>query len=306
MVSPALQPDGQTVSGALKLVDPLREHLGWCNTRGLRKGTVDQRRRVIGRFRRATGVDPLEATRDTMEKWWYSLTQTAGARAVELSHIRAYVSWALRHDLITRDPTTRIDRPRIPRRLPRPIAEKKLERAIDQANARMRFILLIAAFCGLRCFEIAQVEYAHFIDGTDGTMLLVPDGKGGSPRILPVHPEVEDALRGIPGPKRGRVVRRLDGQPGAVRAARLSREINDHLHDLGITDTAHSLRHRFGTDVHHIGQDLLLTGTMMGQRNLNNTAIYVELDGARAREVIRRMPGRSRRRRKHDPGSTAA
>jgi integrase len=271
--------------------DRLAEHLSWCKTRGLRETTRIQRRNAIGRFTRATGMDPLVAPRDVVETWWYGLTATAGSRAVELSHLQAYLRWARRHDLMEGDPTARIDRPRVPRTLPRPIAEDKLQQAIAQADARMRFMVCSAAFCGLRCIEIAAAEWSHFIDSPDGQLLHIPIGKGGSSRVVPVHEQVSAALRGLPGVHRGRVVRRVDGQPGPVRPARLSREINNYLHGLGIEDTAHSLRHRYGTTVYRVSHDILLTRGLMGHTSVNTTAGYIAWDTSQARDVIARLPG---------------
>jgi integrase len=271
--------------------DRLSEHLHWCYTRGLRETTCRQRRYAVLRFRKATGLDPLEAPRDVVEAWWYGLTQTAGARAVDLSHVQSYLRWARRHDLMDGDPTARIDRPRIPRTLPRPISEENLLHAIEQADPRMRLLLVTSAFCGLRCIELAAIEWAHLVESPDGPLLRVPEGKGGHGRIVPVHPQVTAALRAIPGVHRGRVIRRVDGQPGQVTASRLSQEINGFLHDLGIEDTAHALRHRYGTVCYRVSHDILLTRGLMGHASVNTTAGYVQWDQTQARDVIARLPG---------------
>lgn len=268
----------------------LTEHLRWCRARGLRETTLDQRRLVLARFRRERGVDVLEAGRDVVEDWYESLTVGSANRATQLSHVKSYVSWAIRHDIITVDPTARLDRPRIPRSLPRPISEDRLRVAIEGAEGRMLFAITAAAFCGLRCCELVRVEWCHFIDSPDGTLLHVIEGKGGHERIVPAHDQVMEALKALPGIRRGRVIRRRDGRPGAVRPVRMSHEINDFLHGLGFDDTAHSLRHRYGTTVYSVSKDLMLTRGLMGHGHLNTTAGYVAWDTSRAQEVVKGLP----------------
>lgn len=268
----------------------LAEHLRWCQTRGLRPSTCNQRRLVIARFTSATGLDPLDASKEILEEWWYALTTTAKTRSVELSHLQSYFTWARRHGIIEGDPLSRIDRPRLPRNLPRPIGEDDLIRALELATARIRFMICIAAFCGLRCCEIAPVEWSHFSDTPDGPVLFVVEGKGARDRIVPVHEQVTLAMRALDGVRRGRVIRRADGKPGPVSPARISREINDHLHGLGIDDTAHSLRHRYGTGVFRTSKDIMLTKALMGHSSLNSTAGYVQWDASKAQDVISHLP----------------
>lgn len=268
----------------------LYEHLVWCRTRGLRDTTVYQRKNAIFRFRQNVGCGPLEATREQTETWWSRLPGTAHTRCVELSHIKSYIEWGLRQELIAEDPTSRIDRPKIPRRLPRPIGEDPLKLAMSQADVRMRFLLAAAAFGGMRCCEIALTEWGHVLSTPDGPLLSIPEGKGGHSRMIPMHPEFHMALQQMPGVRRGHVLARKDGHAGPVTASRVSKEINDYLHGLGITDTAHSLRHRFGTYLFRASKDIVLTRDLMGHQSISTTSGYVALEASQAHEMVGKLP----------------
>lgn len=268
----------------------LYQHLDWCRTRGLRPSTIYQRRGALFRFREKTGIDVLEATKDQAEAWWLGLAGTAHTRAVELSHVQQYVRWAIRHGMITGDPTARIDRPRVGRRMPRPISEERLRVAMAHANARLGWMLTVAAYCGLRCCEIAAVEWGHIMSSPDGPILEVPEGKGGHSRIVPLHAEAAAALERMPGVRRGYVLARKDGHHGPVRPAQVSKEINEFLHGLGVTDTAHSLRHRFGTGTFRESKDIVLVKGLMGHQSINTTQGYVQFDASRAHEIVGRLP----------------
>jgi site-specific recombinase XerD len=268
----------------------LFQHLNWLRTRGLRESTIYQRRNAIFRFRESVGCSPLEASREQVEAWWSRLPGTPHTRCVELSHIKSFIKWGIKQELTSEDTTARIERPKVPRRLPRPISEEQLKLALGNADARMRFMLCLAAFGGLRCCEIALVEWGDVRSSPDGPLLSIPEGKGGHSRVVPLHPDAHAAMEQMAGVRRGRVLKRLDGRPGPVTASRVSKEINEYLHGLGVSDTAHSLRHRFGTVLFHASKDIVLTKNMMGHQSISTTSGYVALDASRAKEMIDRLP----------------
>jgi integrase/recombinase XerC len=75
------------------------------------------------------------------------------------------------------------------------------------------------------------------------------------------------------------VVPRGDGwQNRPLHPGRVSGLINDYLHSLGIPDTAHSLRHSFGTEFYRASKDIRLTQELMGHASPITTAIYAAAD----------------------------
>lgn len=108
----------------------------------------------------------------------------------------------------------------------------------------VRAWLALAAFCGLRCREIAALTREDVVDGVPVPFLRVT-GKGGKDRIVPLPESVLVQLRAAVMPPRGPLFARMDGNPGAPSPVRVSERIDDHLHGLGIAGTAHALRHRY-------------------------------------------------------------
>ena len=78
----------------------------------------------------------------------------------------------------------------------------------------------------------------------------------------------------------------MDGKPGPPSAARVSERINDHLRSAGIEDTAHSLRHRFGTMLYQETLDMLLVAEEMGHGSIETTRGYVRLMSQRASAAV--------------------
>lgn len=254
----------------------LLDHLQGCRARGLRPSTIDQRRRHIERFIRKMGVSPLDASPEQCEHWFVTLTCSGAARGVELSHLRSYILWGVKYGHIEKDPTLRLDAPRRRRRLPRPIGADRLASALNnaQSSPRLYVCLTLAAYSGLRCLEIATLRWE---DVNESSMLCT--GKGGHQRRIPLHPKVSEALAMLPADDGTYVIPRCDGwKDRPLHAGRVSGMINSYLHELGIPDTAHTLRHRFGTEFYRASKDLRLTQELMGHASPTTTAIYAAAD----------------------------
>lgn len=232
-------------------------------------------------------MDPLEATVDEMIGWWTGLKVSPSGRVHELNHIRGYCRWALRFGYTAADPTRLLDRPMMPRRLPRPIDEDLLQRALQDAPRDVRLIFTLAAYAGLRAGEISRLEW---LDIRQKTLLI--RGKGSRERIVPIHLLVRQALMAMPGRRRGRVLQRRDGDAGPVPPHLVSHWANNYLHDIaGVSETLHQLRHRFGTQIYQLSQDLRLTQDLLGHATPTMTALYAMWDVTRAEPVVNQLPG---------------
>ena len=107
---------------------------------------------------------------------------------------------------------------------------------VDLAPLPVRTWIVLGAWAGLRCLEIAGLEGDDLRQG----WLYVRCGKGGHQRMVPACLEVERALAAHPGAQ-GRL---WDATPGRVSALG-----NDWLRRLDAGGTMHQLRHTFVTGV---------------------------------------------------------
>lgn len=238
------------------------------SNRGLQVTTIEMRtvrlRCFAGWLDRPLGT----ATADDVECFLAGRRIGVRTRYTWLSHLSCFYRWGVRRDIFTADPTGRIDRPRLPKLLPRPISDANLTIAID-APPRVRAMLLLASHMGLRCCEISRLHANDIIDTADAPMILV-HGKGAKDRMIPLHPLVLDALG--PLPHRGWLFRRAEG--GQLSPAEVSIMMRRHLHDQGIDATGHQLRHWFATRVYRATRDLRLTQELLGHASPTTTACY--------------------------------
>lgn len=210
---------------------------------------------------------------------------TMATRAAWLAHLHGFYSRLLKDGRITADPTAKIDRPRVSKGLPRPANTAKLLKALDLAGPELRCWVLLAAFQGLRCQEIAGIQREDVMD--EQGLLLVAKGKGGKQRTLSLHPQTLEALVALPLPKRGYLFTRPMGGPYPPHD--LSRKFNLFLDSAGVGATAHQLRHWFGSNLYAESRDIRMTQEQMGHSSPDTTAVYVAFDQKAAAPFIRAL-----------------
>lgn len=227
-----------------------------------------------------------EATVTDVEHWWEVLQETNSptSQAASLAGIRSFYRWAMHNDFLDSDPTRRIPAPRLPKRRPAPIAEGDLARAIASAEpTRIRPILVLGAFSGLRAHEIAAV---HRRDIHGSTLTVI--GKGDRERSVDLHPFVLTTLDAMP--QTTWLFPRRDAKPGHLSSTTVSTIANEHLHNLGIASTLHKLRHRFATQLYLATHDLLLVQNLLGHASPTTTQVYTDFDRAASAAAVSDLP----------------
>jgi len=165
---------------------------------------------------------------------------------------------------------------RIPAAIPRPIPEEPLRAGLGAAAERESFMVMLAAYGGLRAAEIARV---HSDDWNRWLRLLVVWGKGGKVREVPImHADLAarlDAVQGWAFPNgRGTYL-----TPGHVTKL-VSRTLPGRW-------TAHPCRHRMATMAYAGTRDLLAVGALLGHSRPETTQRYVKIPDDALREAAR-------------------
>lgn len=256
--------------------------------RNLRQSTVRVRRAVLRLV--AEFVYPrslLEVRRADVVEFLASRSIGPDARAAYLSNLSAFYRWAILVRLVDVDPTSSVQRPKLRRRLPRPISSPDLAFAFTLAEPRVGAFLALASYSGLRCWEIAGLDRDDVLDTNRPPLLVVRDGKGGHDRVVPLHPDVLSALRRAELPRRGPLFRKVDGD--RLPAHRVSQLGNQYLRELGVPATMHQLRHWFGSEVYRRTRDLRMTQELLGHASPNSTALYTKLFPEDAYEDVAKL-----------------
>lgn len=268
----------------------LDRHLAWMQLANRRPTTITARRRALQRLaRHFAPADPMTLTCEQLATWQSTRVLTPIAMSCEVAHIRSFYAWAVDHSHLDAAPTRLLVSPHVLRGVPRPMSEAKVADAVLNAPPRVRAMLVLASWAGLRACEIAGLQRGDVHDQADPPVMVVT-GKGGKARVVPLSAFVLDELHRYGLPVRGSVFPRGDGQPGPNRAGRISDLCNDYLRSIGIPDTFHSLRHRFGTQLYQGTQDIRLVQDMLGHSNPSTTALYAAWDREKAADAVARLP----------------
>ena len=255
----------------------INEYVQHMRRRAFAEGTIRKRVDRLTLFDEQVGL--VTATPETIETFlderrWRGQPLGEKARYDWVSDLASFYRWAVDWGHLRRNPTVRVTRPKQRRRLPRPIATADLVLALELAGPTMRTWLTLAAFGGLRVSEIAglQVDGLLWDDGPAGLLRVI--GKGDKERMVPMHPEVRRMLQLTRRPVRGAVFRRPMGGP--YPAAQVSKEISAYLSDIGVSATAHMLRHWCGTQLYRACRDLRVVQEILGHESIQTTTIYVD------------------------------
>lgn len=210
-------------------------------------------------------------TREDFEQWLDDLHLSMRTRYSYISYLSTFYDWAVDDHRLRTNVTKEIRRPKMHRLLPRPIANDDLITALASASPQISCYLLLAAYGGLRCIEIAGLQVGDVVE-TEGLLRIV-DAKGGDERIVPLHPEVLSALVRLPMPRAGFVFRGARGDK--VSRSMVSQKGNQHLHNTGTTSTMHTLRHWFGSHLYSESEgDIRMVQEALGHKDVSSTAIY--------------------------------
>lgn len=253
--------------------------------------TIRTVRSVLTMLSSGVGKRLDEITHDDLITWQATRAGEIAARTLrtKVTYIRGFYQWLLLEGYMREDPTLRMRIPKVPLTQPRPINEQRLAHAMEGADPTMAAILGLAAFAGLRACEIAALTWGDcFLDDDEPTARVL--GKGEREGIVDVSLELRDLLRALPGgrARRGPVIRRLDGRPGPNTANRISKLANEFLHDEGMPDTLHSLRHRFGTEVARLG-GIRRAQVALRHAHISSTQIYTAVAHREVRDVVQQV-----------------
>lgn len=241
-----------------------------------RPRTVYQRRRSLVRLENFCGKPVLLCDVSELREFVSRPGLGPEGQNLETSSLRSFYRWAREESLIEVDPTVRLHRPARAPRLPRPMPDRDARRALMLAEDPVRTWLMLAFYAGLRCCEIAQLRG----EDISPTTIIIRDSKGGGMTSVPVGAPLEGIAERLG---------RMNGwcwptdNPRSklphVAAARVSSLTNQFLRSVGITHTAHSARHWFGSQAYRTtGRDLRATQELMRHRSPVSTAGYTYVD----------------------------
>ena len=271
--------------------------------RGLSENTLAAYRRDVAQYHEwlvTDGGDLLAADAAQLQLFLgkrLSAGTSPRSTARFLSSLRSFYRWALRENLITEDPSLRIESPKQGKPLPKSLSESDVEKLLEMPDLdrvvefRDRTMLELLYACGLRVSELVGLTMSQ-VSLNQGVIRVM--GKGSKERLVPMG---EEALLWLQRYTRGPRVDLLQGRPSDVlfpsnRGTAMTRQtfwyrikiygeragIHSHL-------SPHTLRHAFATHLLNHGADLRVVQMLLGHSDLSTTQIYTHVARQRMQEL---------------------
>lgn len=219
-----------------------------------------------------------------------------------ISGLRSFFRYCLSEELITLDPSSLLDAPRLKRSLPDVLTVEEIEALMSQIDhskddgLRNRAMLEIMYSCGLRVSEVVQLRIpCLFLDA--GFIRVI--GKGNKERLVPIGASAIKQLRIYFQHVRNQQTS-MPGEEEIVFLNRRGRRLTRVMIFLIIKELAqkagiqkvispHTFRHSFATHLVEGGADLRSVQEMLGHESITTTEIYTHLDREYLRETLVRF-----------------
>lgn len=258
--------------------EEVEEWATWLRAVGRPETTIGLRSYHVTRTFREIETDPYQLDVDALIRWLASKSWKAETRRSYLSSLRAFYRWCQATGRRADNPAALIPAVKPPRGVPRPTPDVIYREALAAADERGRLMLRLAAVCGLRRSEIAQVRREHVVPDLTGYSLYV-HGKGGHFRHVPLPDELAREL--LAGPA-GWLF------PSPTRADHLTPahvgKIVSGLMPQGWT--CHTLRHRCATVAYAHERDLRAVQELLGHAKPETTARYTKVPADAVRRAV--------------------
>jgi integrase/recombinase XerD len=228
--------------------------------RGFSQRTIDRRTWSLEHL----AAQGMLATHDAHAiELFLSRWPSAQSRYSVRSDVKQFYRWAIRRGELEQNPTDDVDPPKLPKRSATPLSTVDLMEAIRLGNPAQRRAVMLGAYAGLRCGEIAALQMADV--HRERGVIVVRNGKGGKDGIVPLSPVLALVL-----PQRGKAVSYQTGQAVGSEIRRLFRKA-------GIDARPHDLRHSFGTEAaRRANGNMELVRRLMRHESITTTQRYVE------------------------------
>jgi integrase/recombinase XerD len=272
---------------------------------GLARNTLDGYRRDMKGFaawlEEARGRSLLDAAGDDLHRHlaWQVEERRSSARTTGrlVSALRRFYRFAVREGLRGDDPAAFLERPRIPRSLPKSLSEAEVEALLaapdveTDAGLRDRAMLETLYASGLRVSELVGLMPAQ-VSLDMGVVRVL--GKGAKERLTPLGEEAVAWIGRYVASARPALLagRKSDALFVTARGGPMTRQgfwalVKRHARKAGIARaiSPHTLRHAFATHLINHGADLRVVQLLLGHADISTTQIYTHV----ARERLKAL-----------------
>jgi len=244
--------------------------------------------------------DPAAVESDQIRNWLIHLMDE-GVKAVsvnrKLSAVKSFFRYLKRKGFISTNPSTGINGPRTPKKLPGFVKDREMSQVIDGpeefnddfSGHRDRFLIELLYLTGMRRAELIALRDSD-IDFENCTLRVT--GKRNKQRIIPFSPDTRKKIKDYIGKREAEVENKTpflfvkkDGNP--LYPKLVYNIIHAHLNSIPTLSrkSPHVLRHSFATEMLNNGADINSVKELLGHSSLASTQIYTHVSLAEMKKT---------------------
>jgi integrase/recombinase XerD len=222
-----------------------------------------------------------------------------------ISSVRTYYSFLVEEGALDRDPTDRLESPRVQRKLPDVLSRAEVVALIESPSEdhpmfwRDRGLLELLYATGIRVSELLSIRIGD-LDLDENLVRVV--GKGSKERMVPfgrisgevVNRYLRDVRPSLDRGK-GKGILFLNQRGNPLTRMAIWTLVRSAARRAGILGkvSPHTLRHSFATHLLEGGADLTVVQELLGHADISTTQIYTHLDRAYLHDIHRRYHPRA-------------
>ena len=204
-------------------------------------------------------------------------------------------------NLITENPSSLIETPRISRLLPEVLNPEEIDRILDSIDLskpwghRNKAIIEVLYGCGLRVSELTGLKLSN-VSFEEGYLRIL--GKGSKERLVPLGQPARKALElYLTGTRIHLAIKPacsdivfLNNRGTGISRVMVFQIVRESAKLAGIKKevSPHTFRHSFATHLVENGADLRAVQEMLGHESILTTEIYTHMNREFLRETVRR------------------
>jgi site-specific recombinase XerD len=259
---------------------------------GRSPNTIVGYRSLLKRYERFLAVQALPTTVEVQNavllQTYLKAMSDAGNKRSTIDHaytlISSFFAWAVRAELLQRNPARAFRRKRAPRPMPRAVSPADVIRQVEAMtrnrfrciDARDRMAALLMLYTGARVSEACSMTWTNIL--WDRCIVVIPQTKGGESEQR--HYPLPDALRQALHRHRAALATTFPDCPWLIPSRggrRVSKdEISQSFRNRSWI-TPHVLRHTYATMLLRAGVNVRKIQGYLGHRSLDTTARYLAL-----------------------------
>ena len=272
--------------------------------KGLSQNTLDSYRSDLEQFStwlEKNNLSYIKTSKKEILSYLSFLFQKGlGSKTVarKLSSLKSFFRYLVFKSIISNDPSSEVETPKLLKSIPKSISEKEVEALLaapdEKTDIGLRDKTMIETLysCGLRISELTNLELLN-LNLRQGVIRVI--GKGQKERLVPMGDQLIGLLELYISSSRKNLLnkRHSDFLFLSTRGQRMTRQSFWHrikhycLASSFEPDkiSPHVLRHAFATHLLNNGADLRVVQLLLGHSDLNTTQIYTEV----ARQRLKRL-----------------